>query len=58
MKSLLGRLLIVDSKGNHKDRRSEALEAAEYEEVEEEIEETPSPREKEKKSDNSFWDKF
>lgn len=59
MKSLLGRLLIVDSKGNHKDRRSEALAMADVEdveEIEEEIEETPSPREQ--KSDNSFWDKF
>lgn len=59
MKSLLGRLLIVDSKGNHKDRRSEALAMADVEdveEIEEEIEETPSPRER--KSDNSFWEKF
>ncbi len=59
IKTLLGRLLIVDSKGNHKDRRSEALAMADVEdveEIEEEIEETPSPREK--KSDNSFWDKF
>lgn len=61
IKTLLGRLLIVDSKGNHKDRRSEALAMADVEdveEIEEEIEETPAPREKEKKSDNSFWDKF
>lgn len=55
MKSLLGRLLIVDSRGNHKDRRSEALEEVDFEEVK--YEESPSST-KETPKDSSFWDKF